>query len=140
MNIGREFEKLWVRLFGGKLQKGSGNTPYAKLDVDAHKFLLSLKATQNKSFRITKEDLDEAKDAVYGPGGVGGEYVPALAFCLVQGDEPSPTDPIYVAIEAATLVNLLQQDVKVFAVDKETEKISIGNVPGLLRGNNSNPK
>src|SRR6187401_599879 len=96
-DIGRLFEKLFAKSHNLKEQPGSGNGKFFKLDVVGKAFLYSLKATKNKSFSITKRDLDEVRDATKGPGGTGA--IPALVTCLVQGEEPSRSDPVYITLE-----------------------------------------
>lgn len=131
--IGTLFEELFAKLFGLKKVKASGALPFWKLDVEGKRILLSLKATEAKSFRVTKDDLDEALDAIYGPGGLGGDYVPGMAICLVQDGVPKASDPMFIMLEANDLVRLLQEEAEVFALDKESETIQIGETPGLLR-------
>lgn len=130
-DIGRQFEKLFCKLYSIKKQPGSGNGKFFKMDAEGKVFLYSLKATKNKSWSIKKTDLDEVKDATKAPGGTGA--VPALVTTLVQGDEPSSTDPIYVTLEFDDLVALMTEDAKAFEVTDEAEKVYNSEIPSLLK-------
>ena len=122
---GRKFEGNFAKLFGGKEVPGSGNGRFFKLDVRDSKFLWSLKWTGKKSFSIKNDDLKEVEKEVYGPGGLGHEYVPGLATEL-EGE-------IYATIKMDDLVKLLEQDAKVFEPDKARAKRERAKVPSLLR-------
>ena len=122
---GREFEGSFSGKYGGDKVPGSGNGKFFKLDVRDSKFLWSLKWTGKKSFSFKKSDLKEVEDEVYGPGGLGHEYVPGLATEL-EGE-------IYATIKMDDLVKLLEQDVKIFQPDKATVKRQRANTPSLMR-------
>lgn len=124
---GRQFESEFASEFGGKLQPGSGNTPFYKLDVEGKAVLNSLKYTaeKNKSIRILQSDLDEVNEAVYGIGGLGGEFTPALSFKL--GGET------YTLIKTHDLVKLLQQNIEIFAPPKNSERKAKANTTALDR-------
>lgn len=121
---GREFESRFVKKRGGRKQPGSGNTPFYKLDIDATRLLLSLKWTEKKSFPVTASDMQEVVDAVYGLGGLGGEYTPALVFEL-EGDE-------YVTLKFDDLAKLIQEEIKVFKPSKNAEKTARADSISLL--------
>lgn len=132
--IGRLFESLFVKIFGGKEVPGSGNQAFRKLDTEQGSFILwSLKATKKKSFSLTKADLDEAYEAVRGLGGVGSETIAGLAICFVEGDEPKPTDKIFAVIDMHDYVSQLKEKPEVFKASKADEKYARADVPQLLR-------
>lgn len=122
---GRDFESRFAAKYDGKEQPGSGNGIYHKLDVKDSKFLWSLKWTSKKSFSFKSEDFKEVKDEVYGPGGLGAEYVPGMAVEL-EGEE-------YAILRMQDLVGLMKQDVKVFEPSEKEIKRSKASVPKLLR-------
>jgi hypothetical protein len=122
---GRNLEGRFSKTYGGDEVPGSGNGRFFKLDVRDSKFLWSLKWTSKKSFSIKREDLKEVEDEVYGPGGLGHEYVPGLATEL-EGE-------IYATIKMDDLVKLMEQDAKVFEPDKARAKREKAKVPALLR-------
>jgi hypothetical protein len=57
---GRKFEKRFAEMFGAKIQVGSGNQWFAKLDVDAGSILWSLKSTSKKTLNLSRATLSEA--------------------------------------------------------------------------------
>jgi hypothetical protein len=122
---GREFEGEFADKFGGSEVPGSGNGRFFKLDVRDSKFLWSLKWTSKKSFSFKSEDFKEVNDEVYGPGGLGHEYVPGLATAL-EGE-------VYATIKMDDLVKLLEQEAKVFVPDKARVKRQRAKTPGLMR-------
>jgi len=122
---GVEFEKRFAAKFKGALVPRSGAGIYHKLDVRDSKFLWSLKYTSKKSFSITQKIWDEVHDEVYGPGGLGLDFMPGLAIEL-EGET-------YAFLKMDDLVDLLESDVKVFKADKKTEKRALAAVPRLLR-------
>lgn len=135
MNIGTAFEFLFEKLYGGKRQKGSGNQWYSKLDIEGKSLLISCKATQADSFRITKSIIREAFDAVSGPGGVGDDYVPLIVVDFVEGKEPTADDPMYALIEMEDLYLLLKEKRELFLETKKEAKHRSASVPSLFRKN-----
>jgi len=132
--IGTLFERLFSKLFGAKEVPGSGNQPFRKMDTESGAFILwSLKATNKKSFSITRKDLDEVYEAVRGLGGVGSDTVAGLAICFVEGDEPKPTDKIVAVIDIHDYVAQLEQKPEIFKPDKSTSKYARAAIPQLFR-------
>lgn len=125
---GREYEDEFEKQFGGKTQPGSGNGVFHKLDVRDSKFLWSLKWTGKKSYSIKREDLKEVDNEVYGPGGLGHEYIPGLAINL-EGEN-------YAVLKMDDLVKLVEQDAKVFEPDKARAKREKAKIPSLFRKEN----
>ena len=124
---GRAFEAEWAAKVGAKPQKGSGNYYLWRLDVENRgRYLWSCKHTDGKSYRLRIEDIDEVIEAVEGPGGVGGETIPAMAisiggrvFCLTRAED---------FIEEHT------QEAEAFIKpDKSAERRQLRKTPGLLR-------
>lgn len=130
-DIGRLFEKLFAKIHNLKPIPGSGNGKFYKMDTAGKVFLYSLKATKAKSWRITKDDLDEVKEACLGPGGTGA--IPALVTTLIQGDVPSPNDPVYVTLEFEDLKSIMTEDVKAFEASFEESKIINSQIPSLFK-------
>lgn len=122
---GIDFEGRFAKKFGGKLVPRSGAGIYHKLDVRDNKFLWSLKWTGKESFRITKAIWKEVNDEVYGPGGLGLDFMPGLAIEL-EGET-------YALLKMDDLVGLLESDVKVFSPTKKSELRARASVPRLLR-------
>jgi hypothetical protein len=122
---GRNFEGRFKKTYRGNKQPGSGNGVFYKLDIKDSKFLWSLKWTSKKSFSIKSEDFKEVNDEVYGPGGLGIEYVPGLALEL-EGE-------VYAVVKMNDLSRLLEEGVKVYAPDKNAQKRAKAKIPSLLR-------
>lgn len=122
---GIAFEKRFAKKFGGEEVPRSGAGIYHKLDVRDNKFLWSLKWTGNKSFSITSKIWKEVHDEVYGPGGLGLDFMPGLAIEL-EGET-------YAFLKMDDLVDLLESDVKVFSPTKKSELRAKAAVPRLLR-------
>ena len=133
MQIGRKFESLFAKLFGGTEVPGSGNQPFRKMDIEGDSLLWSLKATKKESFRLNKKDLKEVYEAVRGPGGVGGSVIPGLAICFVEGEEPSTKDEIFAVIPMNDLVALFEDEAKIFENTKPKEKLKKTEIPTLFR-------
>jgi hypothetical protein len=131
--IGRLWETLFQKLYGGRKQPASGSTPYYKLDIEGDSLLWSLKATSNESFRITKSDLTEAYDAVKGPGGTGADIIPAMAICFVEGSEPKPSDTQIAILFLDDFVRLLKEHPELFELSKSEIKIATSKIPAILR-------
>lgn len=122
---GRRFEKFWAALFGVKPVKGSGALWYAKLDVSDASILWSCKHTEDKSFRVSKELMSEAEEAVLGQGGVGGETIPGIATS-VDGE-------VFVTLRAEDFLRLFQTEGKWIPRSKGEEKRARSRIPSLLR-------
>jgi hypothetical protein len=122
---GRRFEKFWASLFGVKPVKGSGSLWYAKLDVSDASIMWSCKHTDDQSFRVSKELMREAEEAVLGQGGVGGETIPGLAVS-VDGE-------VLVTLRAEDFLRLFQSQGKWIPKSKGEEKRARSRIPSLLR-------
>lgn len=123
---GRRFEAFWASLFGVKPIKGSGSLWYAKLDVaDGGSILWSCKHTDNQSFRISRELMAEAQQAILGQGGVGGDTIPGIATS-VDGE-------VYVTLRADDFLRIFQEDSKWIPQSKGEEKRARSRIPSLLR-------
>lgn len=125
---GRRFEKFWAKLFGVEPKRGSGSVWYAKLDVGDVAFLFSCKHTTAESFSVSKKLLREVDQAVTGPGGVGGEIIPALAVAIDNGAE------VLVSLRAEDLLRLIQSDsARYITPSRGEQKRSRAKIPNLLR-------
>lgn len=83
---GRAWEPQFAESIGATLVKNSG-AGFAKLDVRGAQVLWSLKwAGNHRSLRVTDEMFEEAVAAIHGPGGIGGQAIPAVAF-KTEADE-----------------------------------------------------
>jgi len=122
---GIEFEKRFAKKYNSNQQPRSGAGTYYKLDVRDTKFLWSLKWTGNKSYSLKTDDLKEVENEVYGPGGIGLEFVPGMAVEL--------QNEVYAVLKMDDLVKLLEQDIKVFKTDKASEKRARAATPRLFR-------
>lgn len=117
---GHAFEVEFAKRLGAKLQPGSGNTPWAKLDLRGRSFLWSLKSTTKQSFRLTTDMLKEMIHAVHGPGGQGGNTMPGMAV-RIDGDD-------YIVMRASDFIALVQSDIRIAQPSKKTEKQKLGNI------------
>ena len=122
---GRNFEDRFTKKFQSDKVPGSGNGIYFKMDAKNSKFLWSLKHTSKKSFSFKKEDFDEVKAEVYGPGGIGIDYIPAMAI-EIEGE-------VYSLLLMNDLVKLIEQDIKVYTPNKAKQKREKAKTPRLLR-------
>lgn len=131
--IGREFEEVFADKYGVDKVKNSGAGLFFKMDAENAALLFSLKATANKSFSVKKDDLKEVFDAVKGPGGVGGDIIPAMCFTLLEEEKPTPSDSVFIMLDFNDLVRLLTEDRKIFKEDKVSAKYREADTPSLLR-------
>jgi hypothetical protein len=123
---GNKFEKFFSQLTGSELVKGSGNKWYALLDADGiGQILWSLKWTSKKSFDLTDSLIDEMVEAVDGPGGRGGNTIPALGVGL-QGE-------VLAVFRVQDLMRVLSEERALFRPSKGDVKKSLAQVPELLR-------
>jgi hypothetical protein len=127
-NEGRDFEKRFAKEFGLKTVPGSGSGAFYKLDNEGKRMILSLKWTSAKSFRVSKDILDEAEEAVYGPGGVGGDYVPAVVTNV--------EDESFITFRASDLLRLFKEAPSLWTSEeasKKDVKKARAKVPSLFR-------
>jgi hypothetical protein len=117
---GLAFEKDFANRLGAKLQPGSGNQWFAKLDVKGRSFLWSLKSTTKASIRLTTDMLAETIHAVDGPGGKGGNTLPGMAVRIADED--------FVVLRASDFINLVREEVKIAPADKRTAKMEAGKL------------
>ena len=127
---GIAFEKRFSKKYESNRVPGSGNGVFYKMDSKDSKFLWSLKHTSKKSYTFKSEDLEEVKKEVYGPGGIGLEYIPAMAVEL--------EDEVYCLLLMDDLVKLLEQNIKVYNTNKAKEKRERAKTPRLLRDTKEN--
>lgn len=119
---GREWEEIWKEKIGGKLQPGSGNKFYAKLDVRSKGITWSNKWTSKGYFRIDRSIITEAEDATIAPG--GNASIPAIALRIESlGD--------FVIIGADDFIELTTMPT-LTAGDKAAAKRRKANTPELL--------
>jgi hypothetical protein len=133
MNLGTKFERLFAKLYNLKKVRASGALPFWKLDVEGQDILCELKATQKESFRVTKDILDKTSEAIYGPGGIGGDCIPAVVICLVEGDEPAASDKVYFIFEESDIIHAFKDKKEFFPSSKGEQKLQTSQTPGLFR-------
>lgn len=76
---GRDWEITFAKSIGAKPVPGSGSG-FHKLDVRGSSLLWSLKWSGNaQSVRIQDAWMNEALRAIHAPGGIGGNFIPAIA-------------------------------------------------------------
>lgn len=124
---GYDFEDDWADLFGSKVQKGSGNLWYAKLDVPTGQMIWSLKHTDAESFRVTPEMIEEAIEAVYGPMGKGLGIIPAWAIRVGQKRRR------LAMMEADDLIKILTEGVTIRQPSKGEVKRTRASMSALER-------
>lgn len=82
---GRQWEHDLVGLVGGKVQRGSGNRVYARLDVDGRDVLWSAKHTDHLSWSLSRAVFDDARSAVLGPTSIKPDLTTIIATKLGDG-------------------------------------------------------
>ena len=101
---GREYEVLFAESIGATPVHNSG-AGFSKLDARGvgGSILWSVKwAGRHKSFRVEEAHFAEADAAINGPGGIGGEVIPGLAFTTESGEE-------FVTLRKADMMMLLHE-------------------------------
>lgn len=84
---GRAYELLFAESIGATPVHNSG-AGFSKLDARGGSILWSVKwAGRHKSFRVEESHFAEADRAINGPGGIGGDTIPGLAFTTENGEE-----------------------------------------------------
>jgi hypothetical protein len=79
--LGRDYEPLFAKKYGGKVQPASGATPRFKLDWRLGVTLIaSLKKTKHRSYRLTAEELQETLAGAQGPAGRGEIGIMAISM------------------------------------------------------------
>lgn len=124
---GYKFEKDTEKDFSGRRTIGSGNRWFDRMDVGTRKILLSCKETGHNSFRITQDDLQEAIDAVEGPGGAGGEIIPGWAIRINNND--------YILLRKEDLIRMVKEEATFIPETKSETKRRVAQIPILQREN-----
>jgi hypothetical protein len=113
---------------------GSGSGKWHKLDVKGTEIIISGKATQNKSFSVKRDDLDEVTDATSGPGGLGLSHTGMLLLGLYPpGEAITPPDEVYAIIRLSDLLHLDLSNRDSGPSAKADEKRRQAQVPSLLK-------
>lgn len=131
---GRRFESMWSKLHGFNPVANSGAGPIYKLDISQKRLLFSLKATKAKSFSIKQEDLEEIYEAIKGPGGIGSDHIGALISTFVEGENPAPSDKVFITLDFEEFKSLLQDEAKLFEPNKTETKYENAQIPSILKG------
>jgi hypothetical protein len=122
---GRRFEAFWAKLFGVVPQRGSGSSWLAKLDVRDTRITFSCKWTEKDSFRLTREFMREADQAIYENGD---NSVPAMAISIDNGEE------VLVTMRAEDFIRLVtSKDSRYVAPTRGEQKRIRAGMPSLLR-------
>ena len=119
---GRDWEPEFAKSIGGTLVPGSG-AMFTKLDVRGATVLWSLKHTRNKSFSFKDEYMKEAVNAIHGPGGIGGEVIPGVAFKTADGE--------YIVFRKDDAIQLMNEKPGIATAASQTKPID--RRPHLLR-------
>lgn len=120
---GIEFEERFADLFDAKLQPGSGNQWFAKLDVDGVTILWSLKRTTKNSLKLTPAILDEAIEHASGIGSAG----------ALPGWAGSVGDLDLVVMRADDMALLFQENTKLKRQKRTEARRARAKVPIALR-------
>lgn len=121
---GRRFESFWAKIFGVDPRPGSGNQWFARLDVADGSILWSLKFTDDRSIRLSKEQMVEVQRAI---SEQGTSDIPGLAFAIDGGAE------VFVTLRAEDFLRLLTDDVKYVTPSRGDQKRYRAMLPELLR-------
>lgn len=131
IEAGGEWEVAFAARIGGKPQPGSGNQFFARLDVAGRSLLASLKRTRirngqpARSFSLTKGMIEEMRDAVLGPGGVGADTLMFMAIDI-DGYEVA-------VLELQDLLSLITEPRKLIVESKNEAKRARAKVPYHMR-------
>jgi hypothetical protein len=124
---GRRFESFWSKFFGVEPTRGSGNQWTAPLDVGDVQFLFSLKETSAESFRVSKQLMREVEQAIHGPGGKGGDIVPALAV-VIENEE------VFVTLRGEDFLRLISSpNARYVTPTRAEQKRARAQIPEILR-------
>lgn len=123
---GRAWERELARLVGGRLQKGSGNRCYAKLDVAGRQIIWSAKHTDDLSFRLSRADFDEARQAVMGPSGIDPTIMPILGIHM--GD-----NTMLASLDLMELIAWIREPPEIIAPTKRDQLRATAKVPPMMR-------
>jgi hypothetical protein len=127
VELGGELERFIADLLGGEVHPGSGNTPFVKLDVRQREILFSCKSTRGHAVTLTEATLSEARRAVHGPGGIGGDVLPGFACRTLGGDT-------FVVMDAEDFADLFsREDLQALPPDKVRQRRKDSKLPPLLR-------
>jgi hypothetical protein len=114
-DAGREFEDRFAESIGGTVVPNSGQGRWAKMDVRGLRILFSCKWTGKDSRRVSEVEFDEVMRAVRGPGGVGGDVLPAMAIGLGSRT--------YVVMEAGDFADLvINREPEVVTMDRSESR------------------
>jgi hypothetical protein len=107
--------------------RGSGNQWFAPLDVGDVRFLFSLKDTGAESFRVSKGLMREVEVAVNGPGGTGGDVVPAVATAIEHSE-------VFVTLRGEDFLRLINSDeARYVTPSRGAQKRARAQIPEILR-------
>lgn len=122
---GRAYEVRFAKAIGAVPVPGSGSG-FSKLDVRGSKILWSCKWSGNhKSFRVSQDHFEEAMHAIVGPGGIGGDTIPAMAIQL-DGEELA-------VFRMSDIVAMLTDETPI-ATAKSQGRVRRDDTPEILRG------
>lgn len=118
---GIDYEKRMAKVIGARIQPGSGNQWFAKLDLSGRSVLWSLKHTGKDFFRITKAILSEAIHAANDEGSIPGWMIDIAGedFVLMRGND---------------FRMLMEEETKIIAEDKGAAKRRRAGTSSLRRG------
>lgn len=122
---GREWEREGASLFGMKPRPDSGAGVY-KLDAGGHTLVVSFKHTDDESFRVTQDMVQELRDATSGPGGVG-QHVTGLIAVRFAGVE------LVSVMTLGDQIALFKQQTRLIPPTKDEARRSQASTPAFLR-------
>ena len=126
-DIGPEFEAEFIERHGLKPVAASGSQWHSKLDARGHGARWSLKATADRSYRITALDMLEAVEACHGAGGTG--EMPLMAIKLMALDDPI----VLVVMLEEDFMELATGEMTLVSEDRTAAKRRVAATPELLR-------
>lgn len=122
---GFDFEDSFAERNGLDKVPGSGNQWHSKLDLHGFSIRVSCKSTQMKSYPVNVGDIDEAREACYGPGGTG--EIPVWAIRIHDDDH------VMVMVEESTWRRMTQENMVMSKQDVASARRERASVPALLR-------
>ncbi len=120
---GLEYEERLAALLGARIQPGSGNQWFAKLDLDVAEILFSLKHTSKASLSVTRNILSEVIHHATKIGSKGA--IPAVAVDIAGED--------FVLLRANDFAKLMEEDAKFVPQSTASRKRHRASIPEALR-------
>jgi hypothetical protein len=124
--LGKAWEEKVAKDTGGVVVKGSGNQPFAKLDVNGNAFLISAKATSFKTYPLGQAEMQEVIDAMFSPAArCAPDTTPIVALRVAGGE--------FGVFRWSDMLALLADPKPMFRAQKNEAKRRRARTPQLLR-------